>query len=77
MTRDLFRALAGRLAALTVAAVVLAGLAGHAAVTRPGPLVITMSCYDPAAGVWLACSTAGPAEGGSPTRRPPGTGAGT
>lgn len=63
VSRVLFAALAGRLATMALAGLVLGGLAGHAAMSRPeptGPLVISMNCYDPATGGWLACSTAVP-----------------
>ena len=50
MSIHLWRALIGRTIIATLAFVTLAGLTGHAAVTRPEPfrLMINMNCIDPA-----------------------------
>lgn len=51
VTRSLYRALAARVVAALIAAVVLGGLATGAAASRPDPSRITLhfSCEDPAA----------------------------
>lgn len=64
MTRTLWAAFAGRLAVILVAAVLLGGLAVHAAATRPDParpLAVKMACFDPATPElgWLVCSERG------------------
>lgn len=61
MTTDLFRALAGRLAVMVAATVVLIVLAGSAAMSRPAPAESRpgrMACVDPHASepAWVRCS---------------------